>query len=409
MSEHLPFGEDLEELERLSAEQGLHAIDVPEKLIEDELRRKSPPRRIAEALTSVVLVAVIFAFVIPWLTKADYGEVWDQIKALSLPEVAVLFAMWFASMFTIWSFLTHTLPGLTRSQAAVMNLSGSAVANVVPFGGAVGVGATYAQGLSWGFDPPNITLSVLVSGVWNVFSKLVFPVVALTMLALSGTTTAGLNVAALVSVAGTWGAVAVFAALIRYERAAVWVGTRTETVVNAIHRVFRRSPPGGVSEAVLDFRRRSVALVKQRWLPLTTWMVLYKVTSFLLQLACVRAIGIGDDLTWVEVFAAYALGEIMTASPLTPSGVGGVELASAGAMISFGAPQDAAVAAVLLFRAFTYLFEIPVGAIAWLVWATKRSWRRAPGSLASPAPASVSAGVVARSRPRRGSQSPPAR
>jgi len=376
----LPFNEDLDELERLSREDGLHALEVPERLIEDDLNRKSKLRRILEISSSLIVTIALFGFMIPWLTKADYGNVAQQITALSPRSVFELFAMWFVSLFTVWSFLTHALPGLTRPQAGVMNLSGSAVANIVPFGGAVGVGVTYAQGLSWGFDPAGITLSVLVSGVWNVFSKLLFPIIALVLLALVGETAAGLSAAALIGAAASCVAVGVFAAIIRNEAAATRIANGTAAIVNGLRRLARRQPSHAVGEAILDFRHRSVSLVGQKWLPLTTWITAYKVTSFLLMLLCVRAIGIGaEEVSWIEVLAAYTLGELLTASPVTPSGVGLVELGSSSLLISFGAPQDAAVASVLLFRAFTYLFEIPAGGLGWLVWATKRSWRRPLG------------------------------
>jgi len=35
---------------------------------------------------------------------------------------------------------------------------------------------------------------------------------------------------------------------------------------------------------------------------------------------------------------------------------------------------------VFLFRGFTYLLEIPTGAVAWGVWASRRGWRRPIGS-----------------------------
>jgi uncharacterized membrane protein YbhN (UPF0104 family) len=53
-----------------------------------------------------------------------------------------------------------------------------------------------------------------------------------------------------------------------------------------------------------------------------------------------------------------------------------VETGAAAALISFGADDASATAAVFLFRGFTYLLEIPVGSLAWIVWASKRSWRR---------------------------------
>ena len=375
--EHLVFGEDLDQLQRLSQERGLHALEVPEKLIEDELRRKSPLRRSLEIGSSLGLTVALFAFLIPWLTNADYGEAWTLIRSLSASQVAVLFGAWFVSLATIWTFLTHTLPGLRVSQAGVMNLTGSAVANVVPFGGAVGVGVTYAQGMSWGFDTGGITLSVLVSGVWNVFSKLLFPIVALLLLAAAGESAAGLDAAALAGAGASCVAIAVFAGVIRNEPSAARIAARAESVVNATRRLAGRQPSHRVTDSVLDFRHRCFGLVRARWVALTWWMVAYKVTSFLLQLLCVRAIGIaGDQLTWIEVLAAYTLGELLTASPFTPSGLGLVELGSAGLMIRFGAPDSAAFASVLLFRSFTYLLEIPAGALGWLVWATKRSWRR---------------------------------
>ena len=107
-------------------------------------------------------------------------------------------------------------------------------------------------------------------------------------------------------------------------------------------------------------------------------MVAYKLAQGLLQLMCARAVGI--DVGWLQILAVYTFGELLTTIPATPSGVGFVEAGSAGLLVSFGAANDAALAAVLLYRAFTYLFEIPLGAVGWITWATKHSWRRAPGS-----------------------------
>jgi uncharacterized protein (TIRG00374 family) len=105
----------------------------------------------------------------------------------------------------------------------------------------------------------------------------------------------------------------------------------------------------------------------------------------MLQLMAARAVGV--EVGWLEIFAVYTFGELLSTIPLTPSGVGFVEAGSAGLLVSFGAPNEAAVAAVLLYRAFTYLFEIPLGGIGWVTWATRRSWRRPAGSRAAEAAA----------------------
>ncbi len=276
--------------------------------------------------------------------------------------------------------MTHALPGLRAVQAGVLNLSGSAVSNVVPFGGAVGVGATYGQCMSWGFTPPQVTLSILVSGVWNVFSKLAFPIFALFFVSLRGKNIHQLDAAALVGLAILLAAILVFWLTMRSEAVAASVGAAGDRVRNGLRRTARRPPVHGLRAAVLELRSKIVGLVRRHWLGLTVWMLAYKVASCALQLLCVRALHI-DELGWVEVLAAYAFGELLTTIPFTPSGVGFVEAGSTGIMIAFGAPTEAALAAVFLFRGFTYLFEIPAGALAWLVWATRRSWRKPIGTV----------------------------
>jgi uncharacterized protein (TIRG00374 family) len=382
--EPLPFGEDLGELERLAEEHGLHALDVPEKLVHDELQRKSRLRRSLEIGGSIVIILVMFGFIIPRLTKADYRISWRLIRRLDPIEVIALFGMWFVNLFTVFAFITNALPGLSKTQAGVVNLSGSALANVVPFGGAVGVGATYAECLSWGFDAPAVTLGILVSGVWNIFAKLVPPILALLLLASVGRTVPVLDAAAFFGFGVAILGVLLFALLVRSERMAAAMGLRGETMVNWLRGVFRKPPTHEVVAKVLAFRHHSSVLVRERWPYLTGWMIAYKCSSFVLELLCIRAVGIGSETIGpIEILAAYTLGELLSANPVTPSGVGFVEAGNAGVLIFFGAPHDAAVAAVLLFRVFDYLLEIPAGAIAWLVWATRQSWRKPPGSMPS--------------------------
>ena len=87
-----------------------------------------------------------------------------------------------------------------------------------------------------------------------------------------------------------------------------------------------------------------------------------------------------NTLGWAEVFAAYTVGRLLSNVSVTPSGLGFVEAGIAASMVAAGGDPATVTAAVLLFSAFTYLAEIPVGAIGWLVWATRTGWRRPVGS-----------------------------
>ena len=271
--------------------------------------------------------------------------------------------------------LTAVLPGLRRTQGVVLNTATSAVSNVVPFGGAVGVGATYGMGRSWGFGVPAITLAILVSGVWNVLLKLGLPVLALVALTLTGDVRIGLVVAAAIGFVALVGAVVVLTLVLRSESLAHAVGRGAQRVVSWLLRLVRRADRPGVEDDVVDFRHRSRGLISERWGRITFWMLAYSLLQFLLLLACLRALG-EHDLNTVQVFAAFAFGRLLSAIPITPSGVGFADTGAVASLVAFGGDPATCTAAVLLFTGFIFVLEIPVGGVSWLVWARDRSWRR---------------------------------
>ncbi len=80
-------------------------------------------------------------------------------------------------------------------------------------------------------------------------------------------------------------------------------------------------------------------------------------------------------MPWQTSLAAFAFVRLLTVLPITPGGLGITELGLI-AILASGVGHRAGAqvtAAVLLYRAVTYLPPIPLGAIACLVW------RHAPG------------------------------
>jgi uncharacterized protein (TIRG00374 family) len=80
----------------------------------------------------------------------------------------------------------------------------------------------------------------------------------------------------------------------------------------------------------------------------------------------------------VKAFAAFSFVRLLSALPITPGGVGVVELGYVAAM-GAGQPdlvQAQIVAATLVFRAITYLLPIPLGIVTWLYWRRNTSWRK---------------------------------
>ena len=348
-----------------------------------ELHSKSVGRRAVEALVSLVALVVMFALVLPKVTGSTYHDVADQLGHLSVAKIGALAAVWVIGLFAYAGVLTAVLPGLRRVQGVVLNTATSAVSNVVPFGGAVGVGATYGISRSWGFGAPAITLAILVSGVWNVFLKLGLPVIALVLLVAAGEARSGLVIAAAVGFVALAASVLVLTLVMRSDTLASAVGRVAQRVISWGLRTLRRDDRPGIEQAVLDFRHRSSGLISHRWPRITFWMLTYSLLQFALQLLCLRFLG-ETTLSTVEVFAGFAFGRLLSTIPITPSGVGFADTGAVASLVAFGGDPAICTAGVLLFTGFIFLLEIPIGGVSWIIWARMRSWRRPAGSIPQP-------------------------
>jgi uncharacterized membrane protein YbhN (UPF0104 family) len=95
---------------------------------------------------------------------------------------------------------------------------------------------------------------------------------------------------------------------------------------------------------------------------------------YLVLLAALRAVGVGNaQVGWAEVLAVFAFARLATAIPFTPGGAGLVEAVLIGGLVAAGGAKPQVVAAVLLYRALTWLLPIPVG-IGCYLWWRRRSW-----------------------------------
>ena len=203
-----------------------------------------------------------------------YSDIFDELGLLTAGQFAALFVVWALVMLTYTGVLAAALPGLNHPQALVVNFAGSAVSNVVPFGGAVGVAATYAMTLSWGFDVPAVTLAILVTGIWNVFMKLGLPILALLILIIAGEATATLVAPALIALTVLIAGIVLLALILRSEHLADRIGALAERIGGTrVLRFVRKPAPTTWRQAILDFRHQSIALLRHRWKQLTIWMI----------------------------------------------------------------------------------------------------------------------------------------
>ena len=193
------------------------------------------------------MVVLIFGFVFPKV--ADYSEVWATVRAMTGLELAGLVPVGLWNLASYWPLLVAVLPGLLMREAALSNLGSTAVANTVPGGAALGIGVTLSMLRSWGIPVPAIVLASVVSGVWNNFVKLGLPILALALLALTGSPGAGLTSAAVIGLLVLVAAIVIFALLLRSEALARRIGSLASAVAGFAMRPGAARPPAPVGRA----------------------------------------------------------------------------------------------------------------------------------------------------------------
>jgi uncharacterized membrane protein YbhN (UPF0104 family) len=354
-----------------------------------ERRRARSGREILRTVASVVLIAAVFGFAVPHF--ASYRSVWASVHAMTWAEVLLVAAAAAASMVSTWIMICSVLPSIRLREAAVVNLGSNAVASTLPAGGALAMGVSWAMLSSWGISTPEYVLYTLVSGIWNVFARLGLPVLALLLLVTASRPGAGLIAAAAVGLALLVALAAGLALLMRSESFALGAGRALQPVLAIACRLARRPASFDIPGSLLGFRRRAGALIAARGWRITAATAASNLTLWLVLLVCLRGVGLSQaQVPWQTSLAAFAFVRLLTVLPVTPGGLGITELGLI-AVLAAGVGHRASAqvaAAVLLYRAVTYLPPIPLGAIACL------TWRHAPALIhAKPAAAGQPADI----------------
>lgn len=336
------------------------------------------PRRALQVAVSGAVLLVLLAVVFPTVTGASWESALDALSLVSPWQLAALTGLWLVGLWAYSFVLAASLPGLTKGQGFVLNLVGSGVSNLVPFGGAVGVGVTWAMARQYGFSHRSIGLFTAVTGVWNIVARLALPVAGLAGLLVVGAHVNGpLLLAAGVGAGVCALLIVLLAVALASDRAAERVIRGATTACAALARALRRPAPHGLDVELATQRENAVSLLRAHRGGLVLGMLAYLVLQGVLMWACLAVVG--SHLGIAEVTAGYACGRMLTIVVLTPGGTGFAETGAAAVLIALGGDPAVTMAGVLLFSFFTYVCEIPGAALAYAWHQGARHWHRQHG------------------------------
>ena len=347
----------------------------------------SRTKKILQTVIGLGLAAAMLIWGLPYFAKTSWSDIWAVIRTIPLSHALAFQALMLLGLYSYTFTFTGSLRGLSHGRALIVNLCGSSVSNLLPGGGAVGLAATYAICRSWGFSRRATSTSVIVTGVWNVMARIALPVVAIGALWFGGVTLPpALTDLAVAGMFTGLGILAAFVAIMASERAAQWIGRVLDVVLGPLTRRQRAKKAAGaaakakaagngppppaepmsIEELVTDLRARINDIVSSGWISMTLGMVGFFGAYYALFVLIMRETGATLPLNLL--FAAFAIGRLLTAVGITPGGMGITETATSAVLVAWGADAAGATAGVVLFSIFTHLMEVPLGALGWLLW-----------------------------------------
>lgn len=356
--------------------------------------------RILQAAVAIAVAVAIFALIIPKITS--YQVVWQTIRQLTALQLGVLVLATVFNLFTYWWQMMAAMPSLSTAKAAVNNQTGTTISNILPGGGVIALGVVMKMFRSWGFSPTAIGLEISLTGIWNSFLKLGLPVIALAMVALTGVSNPALVAPAVIGLLILAGAVLLFALALWKTRFARSIGRGLGRAASWLRAILRKPPVTDWGDRAVRFRADTVDLVSARWIALTLTTILSHLALYVILLLALRDLGVtGTEISWAEVLAIFSFGRLVTALPITPGGVGVVEvvyilgitvIARNHAHVPYPVLKAQVAAAVLIFRTLTYGIQIPLGGFTYLIWRARKGWLRPPNADAPSADEALAAG-----------------
>jgi uncharacterized membrane protein YbhN (UPF0104 family) len=353
------------------AGDGALAMSEAAPVVAPKGRRRFSWRTALGGGLGIAVIVATFVFVLPKV--ADYRSVWAVVKDLSWSQVGLLVGATVLNLATYAPPWQAALPGIRFRQAFVLTQASTASTYVLPGGAAVGMGVSFGMLRGWGFTGRPVTLALALTGIWNQFAALAFPIVALALLTLSKEQNPLLQTVAFIGVAILIVSASGFAVGLTSDRLAKWVGNTAARIVTRLLGLIRRGPVKWNGASFVSFRHEAVGLLKRRWHVLTLAVLAGQLTVFLVFFVSLRVLDVSaGEVTAIEAFAAWSLARLLGSIPITPGGLGIVEVGLTTALVGFGGKNAEVVAAVLVYRFLTMVPTLVLGLLAAATWRRHR-------------------------------------
>lgn len=329
-------------------------------------------RAVLRSALGVAIVAAVYVVAVPRI--ASYGSIARELETVSGPWAAGLAAAVALDILTTALPWRALLPQLTWMGAIGFTQASTALTLVLPGGAPLGMALSFGLLRRLRVAAGAAGFAVALTGIWSQVMILLYPLVGAVLVLGSGNlSTSSLAIAGISGAAGTV-ITGLAVATLRSRGAALKLGDAAGRIATWFARLLRRTPPRWDGEALVHAREERLADLRRRWPVLTVATLGNQLTAYLIFELSLRSVGIPvATLSPGESFLAWAIGRVISSLPLTPGGIGFVELGMIGTLVGFGAAHTHVVAAVLLYRGLVIVPTLVVGALGLVAFRLKPS------------------------------------
>lgn len=323
-----------------------------------------------KTVIGAIITLIILGFVFWGLSKqfGSFSDAWTQIQAMPRYVTVSLILVAVVNIVVYVFPYQRAIPGLKYKPAFMVRQTSWMMAALVPAGGAFALALQYVMLASYRVAPAAATTGIAVTSVWSFFMTFLLPVLGVLAIANSGELQSAWVYAGLIGLAALIIIVVLFWLILRSETSAMKVGKLGQKVAAPVFR--RMHKDIDLTDSVMSFRDEVVDVVKDRWMSLTVTNLAVSFMQFMILFVAVRGVapGSGDQISFAEIFAAFAISRLGTLIPITPGGLGTVAGVLGAMLAAFGLSEDAILAAVVVWQVVQLLPQAATGIATLVGW-----------------------------------------